>query len=707
MLSRFELRRFNGFLPVAALLFALLVPVIYGAVYLSANWDPYGNLKNLPVAIVNDDQPVTYAGETIAAGRDITTQLVDQRTFDWRTTTKADADDGLSTGRYYLVMEIPSTFSSDLTSAASSAPHRAQLTLRRNDANGFVIGSVTASAQSKVENAVDKAAVDAYFKAVFANLGKMREGIAQAASGSQQLTDGLTKAKDGSTQLASGLTTADAGAGKLADGASQLNANMPALVSGASELSGGLGKLDSGSSTLASGASQVAGGTQQLYDTVVPALNQVIAVQGQVASDVGKVNTAVQTLNGTVNGASGRLSTDLGAASSALDQAAAANPTFASSQAYADAKAALQRASGRAATIEQTSSTIASDAATANAKVQSFVAQNTAVDAKSKLTTLNDGAHQVASGAAALHTGIASADAGAAKLSSGVGRVSDAVAQLSSGAGSLKGGLDKLNAGASSLDSGLGQLQSGSKELTDGLNSAVQQIPALTDQEATDAALVLSSPVNVTMDVQNQATYYGRGLAPLFFSIAMWVFGISGFLVMRPISGRLLAGRLYPLRLAIAAWVPVGSVAVAGALLMLGITWGALGLNPVNPAATVFLTVLAALVFSGIAHCLRMALGLPGSAALLIWLVLQLSSTGGTYPAAVLPPFFAALHPFMPISYTIDAYRVAISGGLWQHYLGDVAVLVGIGALAMALDVWAVGRRQRFRMADLHPPLET
>ena len=51
MLSRFELRRFNGFLPVAALLFALLVPVIYGAVYLSANWDPYGNLKNLPVAV--------------------------------------------------------------------------------------------------------------------------------------------------------------------------------------------------------------------------------------------------------------------------------------------------------------------------------------------------------------------------------------------------------------------------------------------------------------------------------------------------------------------------------------------------------------------------------------------------------------------------------------------------------------------------------
>lgn len=706
MLSRFELRRFHGFLPVAALLFALLVPVLYGAVYLSANWDPYGNLKNLPVAIVDADQPVTYAGETIAAGRDITNELVEQQTFDWQRTTLADAEAGLATGRYYLVMEIPSTFSADLTSASEITPHRAQITLRRNDANGFVIGSVTASAQSKIESAVDKAAVDAYFRAVFSNLAKMRAGIADAASGSQKITDGLASAKAGSGKLASGLTTADAGAGKLAAGASTLNSKMPALAGGASDLSSGLKKLDAGSATLASGAQQVAAGTQQLRDTVVPVLDKVIAVQGQVASQVDSVNRAVQKLNGRVNGSTGRVSTDLDAAAAALDRAAAADPAFKASPAYQDASAALKRASGRASSIEKTSATVASDTAAANAKVQSFVANNTAGDAKTKLTQLNDGAHQVASGASTLHAGIGTASAVATKLSAGVGQVSDAVGQLSSGAASLKAGVGQLSAGASELDAGLGKLQAGSATLTDGLRSAVQQIPALTEKQAEDAALVLSSPVNVTMDVWNPANVYGRGLAPLFFSIAMWVFGISGFLIMRPISSRVLAGRLYPLRAAIAAWVPIGTVAVAGALIMLGVTWWSLGLDPVNPTATIGLTVLAALVFSGIAHCLRTALGLPGSAALLIWLVLQLSSTGGTYPAAVLPPFFQAIQPFMPITYTIDAYRVAISGGLWGHFVTDVVILLGIGAVAMAVDVWAVMHRQRFRMADLHPPLE-
>ncbi len=734
MLSHFELRRFRGVLPVAALLFALLVPVIYGAVYLYANWDPYGNLKNLPVAIVDADVPVEFDGQTISAGRDITTELVDQHTFDWRRTSGEDAADGLTTGRYYLVMEIPSTLSSDLVSASNTDPRQAHITLRRNDANGFVIGSVTGSAQTKIENAVDKAAVDAYFKAVFSNLAKIRSGMQQAADGATALAAGAAKAQDGSGQLTAGLVSAqegaaslvdglkqaDAGAGKLAAGASELNGKMPQLQAGADQLRSGLDQLNTGSATLAGGAHQVADGTQQLNDTVLPVLDKVVAVQQTVATDVQAINDRVQQLNGAVNQTAPKVSAGIGAASASLDALAAANPQLATTKEFTDARAALDKAGDRATTIETTAAQVASDSATVNAKVQGFVAENKAQDARDKLVKLNDGAHQVASGADQLHEGIGQADAGAAKLSTGVGQVTGAVGQIADGASALKSGLDQLTDGAQRLDAGLtklvagsqelgtglGQLKDGAAQLHDGLASGVKQIPALTADQADAAALVLSSPVDVRMDVANPATFYGRGLAPMFFSIAMWVFGISGFLVMRPISGRLLAGRLYPLRLAVAAWVPFGSVAVAGALLMLAITWLGMGLAPVHPVATVALTVLAALAFSGIAHLMRMALGLPGSALLLVWLVLQLSSTGGTYPTAVLPPFFAAIHPFMPISYTIDAYRIAISGGLWEHFTLDVVVLVLIGLGALVGDVLAVMRRQRFAMSDLHPPLQ-
>lgn len=704
MLSRFELRRFRGLLPVAALLFALFVPVIYGVVYLYANWDPYGRLSALPVAIVDADRPVDYQGETISAGRDIADELVSQQTFDWVRTDAADASAGLADGRYYLVLEIPATLSSDLVSAGTADPRRAGITLRRDDANGFVIGSVTASAQSKIENAVNATAVDAYFKAVFADLGKIRSGMVDARDGADRLASGLGTARQGSGSLATGTSEAASGAHRLASGAAKLDAAQPALTAGASDLAAGLDRAKAGSASLADGARQVADGTQQLADTVVPVLTKVEKVQGQVATRVDAANDAVQRVNGVVNGTP-PLSDRLAAALAKLDAAAAADPTFAASDAYTQARAALVDARTKSGAIEDASATAAADSAAANALVQKLVATDAAGQAKAKLTALNDGAHQVASGASSLASGLADADAGAHRLADGVRRAAAGVGQLDDGASALASGLDRLQAGAGRLDDGLGELASGARRLADGLADGVRNIPRLTASQSEAAASTLSQPVEVTMDVAHPAHVYGRGLAPLFFSIAMWVFGISGFLVMRPISGRLLAGRLRPLRLAVAAWVPFGSVAVAGALLMLGITWLGLGLDPVDPAAALGVTVLSALVFSGIAHLMRTALGLPGSALLLVWLVLQLSATGGTYPTAVLPSVFTWLHPLMPITYTIDAYRVAISGGSAHHLGIDVAVLVGFGLAALVLDVLAVMRRQRFSIADLHPPL--
>ena len=75
-LGRYELRRFRGPLPKLALIFVLLVPLLYSAIYLSANWDPYGRLDRLPVAVVDLDRPTTVDGpddeqRTVHAGPDL------------------------------------------------------------------------------------------------------------------------------------------------------------------------------------------------------------------------------------------------------------------------------------------------------------------------------------------------------------------------------------------------------------------------------------------------------------------------------------------------------------------------------------------------------------------------------------------------------------------------------------------------------------
>ncbi|WP_375424699.1 YhgE/Pip family protein [uncultured Friedmanniella sp.] len=705
-LARFELRRFRERPAKIALVFVLIIPLLYAAVYLTANWDPYGHLNRLPVAVVNDDQPAAVNGKTITAGDDFVASLHEKNSFGWTDTTGAEATRGLREGDYYLAVYVPADFSANLVSGQGDDPQRAKITLRRNDANGFVVGSLTNSAQNTIARAVDESAEASYFDAVFANLAKIRSGLVDAEQGADKLHDGLVTAKDGSQKLADGAGTAAQGATTLSDGASTLANGLDSARTGSADLASGLTKLDTSSAQLRSGAAEVASGNRRLNDQVQPALKAAQDALPGLQSDAQAVTTRLDTIASQAAGSSGSISDDLDTAGDQLAALKEQYPEIADSQAYRTAVSRLDTASGRADDIAADVRTGTARVDKINAQVQSGGGLDKRIGkARDDLDGLASGSSAVASGAKKLHAGIHSAATGAGSLSTGVSQAADGASSLSTGASTLSTGVASLHDGADDLTDGLTTLQKGAGTLSSQLGRGATRIPTLSADEQAQAVQVLSSPADVTTQVDNPATYYGRGLAPLFFSIAMWVFGISVFLVVRPISGRALAGRATSLRLAMTAWLPIGAIAVAAGWLMVGVVWAALGLDPVHPVLVMTLAALAAVCFSAIAHLLRTALGTPGSSLLLVLLILQLTAGGGTYPAPLLPGFFAALHPFLPMSYQIDAYRVAISGGELSHLVRDVGVLAGVAAVALSLTVVTVHRRKQLSMRDLHPPL--
>src|SRR6478736_3479284 len=103
-----ELRRFRrGRLPRLAVAAMLLVPLLYGALYLWAFWSPTSHLDRLPVALVDAD---------------LTDQLTDAGALDWRVTDPADAAAGVRDGDYYFAVTIPDDFSTSLVSAGGDEP---------------------------------------------------------------------------------------------------------------------------------------------------------------------------------------------------------------------------------------------------------------------------------------------------------------------------------------------------------------------------------------------------------------------------------------------------------------------------------------------------------------------------------------------------------------------------------------------------------
>ena len=369
-LASFEVRRFKGPLPIVGLLFLLLVPTLYGALYLWSNWDPYGKTDQVPVAVVNLDDPVEVDGQQVAAGNRLVTELQKDEIFDWQFVSEDEATDGLAAGTYEMVVTIPPEFSADLASGAGQNPTRAIVVLKRDDANGIGIALLTASAQSQLQAAIDRSAIGAYFDSVFANLDTIRTDIGTAATAAGQLAAGASTALSEATNLSTGIAAAKKGSAQVVAGLADDKAQSAQLVTGASDAKAGsaslltaLTALDTGATELGPQAQQVADGNQQLASTVAPVLNAV----SSALPALGQAGANIVSATDDVASFSSVLSQQSADATTALNQLKASNP----GADYTAITAALTAIDGSASGLAQASAQASQVALDVNDAAQS------------------------------------------------------------------------------------------------------------------------------------------------------------------------------------------------------------------------------------------------------------------------------------------------------------------------------------------------
>ncbi|GAB3955873.1 hypothetical protein GCM10027614_66470 [Micromonospora vulcania] len=218
-----------------------------------------------------------------------------------------------------------------------------------------------------------------------------------------------------------------------------------------------------------------------------------------------------------------------------------------------------------------------------------------------------------------------------------------------------------MEGGAGELASGLTRLGGGAGDLADGLAAGEWKIPGYDDTDA--RAGVLGDPVSLDRSARHPAGSYGVGFAPYFLGLALWVGAMITYMVLRPVNRRHVMSGAPAWRVALASWLPAAAVGLAQAGVLFAVVTLALGLDPVRPAATLGLLALVSLTFTTIMQWLGAQLGPAGRLAALALLMLQLTSSGGTYPVQTSPGFFQAIHPWLPMSYVVAGLRHTINGG--------------------------------------------
>ncbi|OII70457.1 YhgE/Pip family protein [Streptomyces sp. CC77] len=691
-LAALELRRFGrGKLPRAALVAILLLPLLYGALYLWSFWDPYGRLDRIPVALVNDDRGATVDGKKVNAGDDITEGLRESAVFDWHEVSDAEAREGVEDGTYYLSLTMPADFSERISSSSGDSPETGALEVRTNDANNYIVGQISRSVFSEVRTAASTKSSRSFLDKIFISFSDIHDATEKAAKGANDLKDGVGKAKKGSDDLVDGV-------GKTKNGSSGLAT--------------GLKKIDSGASELVTGTREIANGTQQLADRVNGAAAQArpylrdngkkIGDTARLVSDTSKA--AQHNLDRIVErGPAART-----AAHASADRLTAAHtkycekgeglvdPTPEVCEGLKDAKVAAADVAVIADDLAEIAEDSGGDLKKLDAQLKDL--QKKADDlakraphltsdvdyAVSKINELNTGAQKVATGMSELHKGITKSKNGAVSLDSALGRIKK---------------------GATDLSGGLYQLKGGSKELASGLDKGVEQIPDYGKEDRERRTEVMADPVKLASQSLHKAANYGTGFAPYFIPLSLWVGAMVAYMLIQPMNRRALAAGASAWRIAFAGWLPVAAIGLLQvAALMSVLHWG-LGLEMARASGTVAFLALVTGCFAAIIQWLNARFGAAGRILVLAVLMLQLTSAGGTYPVQTSPGFFNAIHPYLPMTYVVEALRRLITGGgmgpVWQA----CAVLAAFTVGALALTALSARRKQVWTFDRLHPEL--
>ncbi|MFC6286141.1 YhgE/Pip family protein [Nocardioides sp. GCM10027113] len=237
----------------AAVVALVLVPTIYGGLYLWANLDPYDHLDQLPAALVVEDTgAVMPDGTELAAGRDVADDLVAEHGFDWHSVDMAEARRGVDDGSYAFALRIPADFSASLASNADLDPERARLSLLTNDANSAVSTTIADRLTDGVRDALARRVGTEAARTFLTGFADVRTQLGHAGEGASGLAEGAGRVHDGAGRLHRGATDLAAGAGRL--------------ESGLATLAGRTAPLPEQTRLLADGARRVAEGNREVAD---------------------------------------------------------------------------------------------------------------------------------------------------------------------------------------------------------------------------------------------------------------------------------------------------------------------------------------------------------------------------------------------------------------------------------------------------------
>ncbi|MVP01656.1 YhgE/Pip domain-containing protein [Paenibacillus lutrae] len=659
----------------------VLLPSLYAWFNIKASWDPYGQTSGVLIAVANNDQAADLRGQAINLGEEIVTSLKKNHKIGWTFVDQEAALRGVEHGDYYASLVIPADFSAKIATVLTDDPQKAEILYTVNEKINAVAPKITSKGASSVIEEVSGNFVKVANGTIFRIFNEVGIELENELPTIEKVRTLVFKLETIFPELNSAVTTALTDVKKTNEIIRKAQDNLPIvsrLAQDGEQFTSRLGDYLSRSSEAVKAAAPDIKQDLILLRHTAASAEELTGILQDAAADPALVKSALDRT-------AGRLTSAVGAADRMASLFGQLNSSG-GSQVLTSVIEKLQQTKNRFQQMltlvnqitegldkgEQPAKELVDNLSRLSEEADSLLGdilqryegqiQPQILQAMKQANTAARNAHNV--------------------LVEANKSIPDLTKILQDAAKGLTLGDRELHA----IQSQLPEVEAKVKGLAERIRSFekegnLAEIIDLLKNNFEKESEFFAEPVLLKENKLFPIPNYGSAMSPFFTTLSLWVgalllVSLLTVDVHEPVyrSYQVFFGRyLTFLTLAIlqSLMVTLGDIYILGAYVA-------------DKLGFISFGMLLSAVFMLIVYTLVSVFGNVGKALAIVLLVLQLAGSGGTFPIQVTPPFFQAIHPYLPFTYGIDLMREAVGGILWDNVYSDVfmmAVYVGITLL--------------------------
>ncbi|MGX4588171.1 YhgE/Pip domain-containing protein [Paenibacillus chitinolyticus] len=668
---------------VAAVIILGLVflPSLYAWFNIEASWDPYGQTGGIAIAVANNDEGATLRGKQLNLGNEIVASLKKNEKIGWTFVDEKEAMKGVNHGEYYASIIIPADFSAKIATVLTDDPQKADILYYVNEKINAVSPKITSKGASGVIDEVSRNFIKVANGTIFQIFNEIGVELENELPTIEKVKTLVFKLETVFPELNQAVGVALDDVHKSNDIVKKAQDNLPIVTQLAKDGEEFTNKLG-----------DFLGKGSEAVEALGPNIKQDLLLLQQTA-------TATQELTGILKDAN----FDPAVAKAAIDRVSqrltvAVDVTdrmiglFEQLNKYTGGKVmpfVIDRLKSVKDRFQQQLTTVGKirDAIDKGEKPAQELVDNLNRLSKETAGFIGDilGRYDSEIQPQILQ-GIAKAKKTAQNAQTVLSEAVKSIPDLQKILGDAAKGLAVGDKELKEIQARLPEAETKIKDLADKIRAFekegnLTELIDLLKNNFEKESEFFSEPVQLNENKLFPIPNYGSAMSPFFTTLSLWV---GALLLVSLLTVEVHEPGYKSYQVFFGRYLTFGTLAVMQSLMVTLGDMFILKTYVVDKLWFVLFGMVLSAVFMLIVYTLVSVFGNVGKAMAIVLLVLQLAGSGGTFPIQVTPPFFQAIHPYLPFTYGISMMREAVGGILWDIIMEDLvmmAVYIGITLL--------------------------